>query len=114
MANPNRGEVALVIDGATYTLLYSVNALCNLEDRMGKPINEILATLGESTGLKSLRTLLHCGLSQRHPEVTELIAGDLLSFGNSQAITAKIGDALALAFPKIDGGEVAASTANPK
>ncbi|MEP6827917.1 MAG: hypothetical protein ABJA10_07565 [Aestuariivirga sp.] len=114
MANENRGEVALVLGEATYTLLFSVNALCNLEDRMGKPINEILSSMGENTGLKMLRSLLQCGLSQRHPEITEAIAGDLLSFGNTQVVTAKIGEALALAFPAPTGSEAGSATENPK
>lgn len=37
MANPYKGEVAVEIEGKTYKLVFSANAQCEVEERLGRP-----------------------------------------------------------------------------
>lgn len=41
MANPHKGEVGFKVDGKSYKLSFSANAICNLEDELGKTMAEL-------------------------------------------------------------------------
>jgi Phage tail tube protein, GTA-gp10 len=65
MANRERGEASLVVDGRTYTLRPSVNVLCDLEDAFNQSLTEIIARA--STGdLRAIRGLLFAYLQEAH------------------------------------------------
>lgn len=96
MANPARGEVALAVADTEYTLKFSTNAICELEDRLDKGLNVIVANMERLT---TVRALLWAGLRAKHPEVTITQAGEMIDrIGMAQA-TEVIGKALTAAFP---------------
>lgn len=64
--------VTFEVNGDIYSLRLDVNALCKIEDILGKPMSE----LGESMGLKDLRIVFSCGLS---PKVSLEEAGDVMT-----------------------------------
>lgn len=101
MANRVRGEVAVEIDGKSWTLRYGTNALCELEDKLAQPINVIMAMLQdrEALRIKTIRSVVWAGLREKHPEVTEKDAGDLISAIGFPAMMAKVAEALKAAFP---------------
>jgi len=101
MANPHRGEVAVETNGASYTLRFSTNAICELEDHMGEPINVIAARLGnaEQVGLKMARALFWAALRDNHREVTLPQAGELIDALGAGAAMEKVGEAFRAAFP---------------
>ena len=102
MANKHRGEVELEVDGQTWTLRYSANALCELEDALNLGVAEIVETLQNPKGvrIKTLRALLWAGLRDRHPEMTLAMAGDLLTATGVPTAFEHVGQAIGRAFPQ--------------
>lgn len=61
------------LNGRMLPLRYTLNALCLLEEKMGKGLDQLL-----SAGFSSLRGLLWCGLLSEMPALTLEEAGDML------------------------------------
>lgn len=99
MANPHRGEVAFKVADAEYTLKFSTNAICELEERLDKGLNVIVANMERLT---TVRALLWAGLRAKHPEVTIQQAGEMIDRSGMAAATEIIGKALTAAFPPVD------------
>lgn len=108
MANPVRSEVAFKVEDVEYTLKFSTNAMCELEERLNKGLNAIV---GNMERLSTVRALLWAGLQSKHPDITMQKAGEIIDQCGMPAATAIIGKALNAAFPREDG---AAKEANPK
>lgn len=113
MANKDRGEVTLQAGDVTYTIRFTVNSLCNLEDAMGMPITKIGAEL--DTGAKTkeiklgtLRTILKYGLTE---DKTLEEVGDIIGAAGLPAVMSVIAAGIAQAFPKPEDGT---ATKNPK
>lgn len=95
MANKQRGEVSLPYEGKDYTMVMDFNALCDFEDKAGKPVGDVLEAL--QTGkivARDMRALIWAGLKQRHPDMTLELAGQILS--SNPAI---LDEGLVTAFP---------------
>ena len=111
MTNSLRGEVAL----GGYTLRFSVNALIELEEAMGKGVSEIAQHMsGGDVRMKDVRTILWIGLRDRQPDLTEEGAGDLATEVGIPAALEAVGKAFALAFPSEEGGDVPAIGSRPQ
>jgi hypothetical protein len=102
MANPHMGEVAVEIGGTPYTLVFNVNAICEIEDLLGrtwidiarelqtwapktaangKPAQETEAeTLDRASrvDMRLIRALFWGALREHHDEVTLKQAGALM------------------------------------
>jgi Phage tail tube protein, GTA-gp10 len=116
MANPVRGETAFEADGTTYTLSFSINALCALEDAMGEGIMEITRLLSDPAKLRlnNVRTVFWAGLRDHHAEVDIDQAGKLMTaLGQVEAIE-MAGKALALAFPEAPKGPLGAAASGKR
>lgn len=100
MVNGLRGEVAFKVDDADYTLVYSTNAICELEERLDKGLNVIVANMERLT---TVRALLWAGLRAKHPDVTIEKAGEMIDRCGMASATEAIGKALTAAFPPADG-----------
>ena len=100
MANPHRGEVAFKAGDADFTLVYSTNAICELEDALNRGLNAIVADIEK---LSTVRALLWAGLRTRHPDTTMAGAGEIIDKTGVAAATEAIGRALNAAFPKPEG-----------
>lgn len=96
MANPARSEVALKVGDNDYTLKFSTNSICELEDRLDKGLNEIVRNMER---VATVRALLWAGLRHHHPEVTIAGAGEMIDSAGVGPITDAIGRALTAAFP---------------
>lgn len=92
MANPERGEVDLEIDGKTYTLRWGLNQMAVLQDRLGlddfqavvKIVDDVVQ--GRIGRLSVARTVFWSAFQEHHPEITENHALDLLErFGMANA-----------------------------
>lgn len=85
-----------------YILRYSIDAICSLEAKIGKPF---LAVAMEITNPKTLsvtllREVLHAGLVEEHPDLTSKQAGEIMvAAGGMFKVLEKVGDALKAAFP---------------
>ena len=78
-ANPERGEVDLVVGGKTYVLALTTNTICSLEKRTGKPYGELLAGLARFQH-EALRDLLWSALERHHKAQFKTLesVGDLI------------------------------------
>ncbi len=65
MANPVRGEVDLVHEEKTYTLVLSTNAVCELQKRTGKTYGQVLKSL-DDLDMDGLRELVWAVLKKFH------------------------------------------------
>jgi len=65
MANKERGEVRVEVEGQFYTLRPSFDALCELEALVDKPIDEILGMVNQGR-LAGVRALMWCLLHEHH------------------------------------------------
>ncbi|MGL5460718.1 MAG: hypothetical protein ACRDBY_13970 [Cetobacterium sp.] len=67
--------LAFEVNGDIYTLRFTINELCNIEDLLGKPVSQ----LGEgSMGIKEMRVMFYCGLRGAKKYSMEEV-GDLMS-----------------------------------
>ena len=107
MANPHKGQVALNVDGREYTLSFSINALCELEDALGESVNAIAAQMGDGSKvrLKTIRTLVWAALRDHHPETSVEDAGEIIGAAGVPATMEAIGEAFAKAFPDVQEGK---------
>ncbi len=78
-------------------LKFTTNALCELEDLFGLPVDK----WGEvPNGLNTLRLMLYAGLKHEDPSITIEKAGDLIDLAESvQAVADKIAEAMTAASP---------------
>ena len=102
MANPHRGSVALQVGDRAYTLSFSVNAICELEDALGQPVAKIAAGLNdpENVRMSTVRAIIWAALRDHHSEVDFKGAGEIATEAGIPACMEAIGKAFNLAFPE--------------
>lgn len=104
MANKTRGRFPVEIDGKTWVLQFTANAIAELEDATAKPIGDFLADLPKG-GVRAMRTLMWAGLLHHQPGLTQAQTGDLIdAMGGFQAAMAVVTEAVQAAFPDPAGG----------
>jgi len=105
MANAMRGEVPLKVGDQTYTLLLSINALCELESETGVPVPQLAESLNkpENVRLTTVRAIVWAALQERHPKVTLKDAGAIIHEAGLPAVMDAIGQAFQSAFPEATG-----------
>lgn len=110
MANPHRGQVDLKAGDKVYTLSFSINAMCELEEQIGEPFPKIAAGLNDAAGVKfsTVRALVWASLRDHHDDVSLEAAGDLVEVAGLPSVMTAIGKAFANAFP------AGAAKANPR
>ena len=101
MANSNRGEVSVRVGDDEWTFAFSVNALCELEECLDKPVAQIVKSLGDPEKLRisDVRALVWAALLDHHEGITLKGAGDVASKVGTMDCLEKVGKALELAFP---------------
>ena len=102
-----KGEVIFEADGRSYTMLFSINAICNLEENLGKTINQISESLQntETMRMSLARSVFRAGLSDLHPKTTEKQAGEIITNLGFQPAMDLINKAFSLTFPSEEGQE---------
>lgn len=105
MANPNRGEVALLVGDQEYKLAFSINAICELEDAMDMPVAKIADRLNDAENIRMslIRTVVWAALRDHHEDVSAKEAGRIASTVGVPAVMEAIGKAFTLAFPEAQG-----------
>ncbi|WP_421930131.1 hypothetical protein [Nitratireductor rhodophyticola] len=116
MANVHRGGVTLKAGEKSYTLSFSINAMCELEDSFGKPVMEVIEDFqmmganGAAPSIKTVRTLIWAALIDHHPEMSVEDAGRITLDVDVNTVMEKVGLALQRAFPSQEGEQ---GKANP-
>ncbi len=101
MANPNRGGVAVRVGDDEWVFSFSINALCELEDLLDKPVAQIVVALGDPDNMRisNVRAMVWAALLDHHDGISLKEAGDVASKVGTMDCLEKVGKALELAFP---------------
>lgn len=103
--NPHKGEVELKAGDKAYVLRYSIDAICAIEEKLGKNFLRIVAEMQNPATMTvtMMREVLHAGLAERHPELTLKEAGELLvAAGGVVGAMQKVNEAFGAAFPQAE------------
>ncbi len=105
-----RGELALSVEGEAFTLAFTPNALCDLEEETGKTVvqwaRDIEAVVAsEDISVRDLRLLFHVGLSEYHPDIDRKGAGKIMHRMGLVEAASKVMEAFMLAFPDGDDAD---------
>jgi hypothetical protein len=114
MANPERGEVAIIVNDKPYTLRLTTNAIAETEARTKKKFSELLADI-DLISFTAIRDLCWLLLRKHHKEQFKTLdaVGDWIDDAGGFVVLAQtISEAVALNRPE-STGEGAASPANP-
>ena len=102
MANRERGEVSLVVDGTAYVLRPTINAICEVEDLTGMTFTQLADRAGTGD-IRSMRALLWAYLQDRHADEikTPADAGRWVErAGGLPGVEAALRDVVALNAPE--------------
>lgn len=107
MSNPHKGEVAFESWDEKYKLSFSANALVELEEALGKTVQEISTEFMEPDKfrMKNLRVAFWAGLLDHQPDTDMTAAKRALSGLNAIEAVALVTKAFGLAFPSNEGGD---------
>jgi tail tube GTA-gp10-like protein len=101
LANAHKGEVEFTLDKKVYTLHFSINAMCELEDKLGGSVVEManIAADPSKISMKTMRTLFWAGLLDHHEAITEVDAGRLIDQIGLVDAMQMLAKAFTLSFP---------------
>ena len=107
MANANRGAVALEAGDKVYSLRFTTNSICELEDHFGQPISQVVEAMqdGKGVGMKMIRGLVWGALIDQHPDMDLKEAGAVLDAAGQDAVMEKVGLAMQRFFPDREEGK---------
>jgi|SRR5262245_1843266 len=112
MANRERGEVEVVLEGVPYTWRLTTNAACELEARTGQKLGEVL-TAADALSMRALRDLVWVLLQPYHAGAfpTAESAGEFIDRIGMLTAMLKFRELLAVNQPQ--NGGAAEATAGP-
>lgn len=115
MANSQQGKVPIEIDGKTYTLSLSIDAMCQIEDAesAGGPrvsFQDVIQRVNHGE-IRAARRLFWGALRDFHEDVTLKDAGALLTHVGMSAVTHQLTAVLGATTP--DKEDVQATGARP-
>lgn len=99
MANPLRGEASFKAGAATFTLVFDVNAFCELEDETGFGVTELIERIQDKPSFKLLRSIFCAGLQTHHPRTSTAEAGEIMSDAGMDGVKDALSRALQAAMP---------------
>jgi len=113
MSTSVRGEVQFAAAGQTFTLVYTTNALCRLEEHLGAGVGAIAGMVGDlaKVRLLDIRTLLWAGLQEHHPMLDTAAVGRIMDAIGVLESVELIMRAFSGAFPR--GGDAEAGGDGP-
>lgn len=92
--------VPVQVGGKTRKLCYDLNAMCELEDRLGLTWDKVMEEVAaEKAGAKVIRTLVTVGLLRYWPEVTEAEVGAALTSTNMARMAEAVTKAISVGQP---------------
>ena len=95
MANKKRGEVEIELLDGTYTMHFSFNTICTIEERLGKSIDQLFFQ-GDISRI-AIREAMACALKGRHMGMTSNKVGRLIDPTKMQQYVMAIFEGLAYA-----------------
>ncbi|HYI42684.1 MAG TPA: GTA-gp10 family protein [Sphingomicrobium sp.] len=104
MSNPLRGESVLRAGDTEKTLVFDVNAFCELEADTGLGLTDLIEQLQGNPSFSLLRSVFCAGLQAKHPGTTKAEAGTIMSDAGVEEITRALQSALEAAMPAPKAG----------
>lgn len=101
--NQHKGEIELKAGDKSYVLRFSIDAICTLEEKAGKSFPTLASEMSDPDKftVTLVRSILHAGLTERHPDITLKDAGEIIiAAGGMVEVMGKVGEAFEAAFPK--------------
>jgi hypothetical protein len=110
--NPQRGHLGFVVEDKQWVFAFTTNALCAVEDEFDlKDITELEDVLKNSPSLRTIRKLFRIGLTDVHPDMSDIEAGQIMeTVGGLEPSLELIMRAVEQAFP----GAAAKGGADPR
>ncbi|WP_333702898.1 hypothetical protein [Sphingobium yanoikuyae] len=102
MHNPLRGEASFKAGVSTFTLVFDVNAFCELEDETGFGVAELIEQIQDKPSFRLLRSIFCAGLQTHHPKTSLAEAGEIMSDAGLEGIKNALRAALQAAMPSKD------------
>jgi tail tube GTA-gp10-like protein len=105
MANPHKGEVEFTVDRTAYTLSFSINAMCELENALGGNVVELAGMMADPSKMtfNKIRAVFWAGLLDHHDGIDEVAAGRIMKDVGFAAAAELIVKAFTVAFPEVQG-----------
>jgi hypothetical protein len=109
VANREKGDVDIEIDGARYTMRLDLNAMCEAEAAVSTPTHPVswqelmVRTIGPKQQMSAMRALIWASLRAHHPSLTLSDAGRLLQTLGGAAGLAALTSAIEAAMPTQKG-----------
>lgn len=102
MGNPQRGQLGFDVDGHRWVFAFTTNALCAVEEEFDlKDITQLEKVLSDSPSLRTIRKLFRIGLTDCHPEMSDMEAGQIMeAVGGLEPSLELIMRAVEQAFPE--------------
>ena len=99
MHNPLRGQASFEAGASTFTLVFDVNAFCELEDETGFGVAELIDQIKDKPSFRLLRSIFCAGLQTHHPKTSLAEAGEIMSDAGLEGIKNALRSALQAAMP---------------
>lgn len=105
MTYKHKPTAILHVNDTFYSLVLSINAMCDLEGVTGRPaasmVMELItaASAPQTISVRMLRTMLWAALREHHPEIDEDGAGQIATDAGAFSVLAAVMEAAAAAFP---------------
>lgn len=102
MANPHKGEARLEVGNVVYTLVFTVNTICTIEEKLGRGFLKIASELQdlENISYTVVRAMLWAALREKHKEISLEAAGYMIIDGGGLGpVLEKVMEAFTAAFP---------------
>lgn len=114
MANKIKGEFDVPAGDKTYKGRFGMNALVEIEERSGKSVEELFASIEKTKSMKDARMIVGAALRTYHPELTDADVGTIIDQAGIETLSSIMADGIRAAFPEAAKGEAkAGATANP-
>ena len=116
MGNSVKGVFDLPAGDAVYKIRFGMNEIIELEEKFDRPATQIFTEMmtAENFRFRYLRDILHAGLQEHHPDVTEKEAGNIITEVGVTAASRVLMEAVMAAFPDTVVGEESKNTSPGK
>jgi hypothetical protein len=107
MANPHKGEYSFEVDGKSYTLLFSADTMCDLEERLDKSMGQISDLMSDpaTMSMRTVRQFFFAGLAAKHGHLDQETQHLLFKALTPVEAMQHVVKSFSMAFAEAEGGE---------
>jgi len=107
MANQHKGEYSFEVDGKSYTLRFSADTICDLEERLDKSMSQISELMSDpaTMSMRTVRQFFFAGLVAKHGNLDAESMGLLFKALSPVEAMQHVVKSFSLAFAEAEGNE---------